>query len=257
MAAKFGSVKGIVALVTGGGSGLGRATVDMFLREGARGVVCMDLKKPADLQSDNLHLVEGSVVSEEDVKRALEETQSKFGQLNAVVNCAGVGVAQLTYHGLKKIPHSLDDFKRVMEVNAIGSFNVARLAMSLLVKNEPDHAQQKGVIINTASIAAFEGQIGQVAYAASKGAIVSMTLPMARDVATFGVRVMTIAPGLFDTPLLRSLPKNVIDSLVERVPCPKRLGDPDEYAHLVKAIVENPMLNGSVIRLDGSLRMEP
>lgn len=251
----FISIKGVVALVTGGGSGLGRAAVDRLIRLGAK-VVCFDQKIETKFNSEDVLSVEGSVVSEGDVIKALEQCEEKFGGLDVVVNCAGIGAAKRTYDFRRKIAHPLDEFKRVVEVNTIGTFNVNRLAVALIAQNEMvDH--MKGVIINTASIAAFDGQMGQVAYAASKGGIVGMTLPMARDLALEGIRCVTIAPGLFNTPLLASLPEKVRENLASNVPCPQRLGNPEEYAHLVQTIIENPMLNGETIRLDGALRMQP
>lgn len=172
------------------------------------------------------------------------------------MNAAGIAVAHKTYNSNKMIPHRLDDFAKVINVNTVGTFNVIRLAVGMMIQNTPNQDGQKGVIINTASVAAFEGQIGQAAYSASKGAIVGMTLPIARDLAKDGIRVVTIAPGLFDTPLLRALPDKVRNFLSKTVPFPQRLGHPDEYAMLVQQIVENPLLNGETIRLDGALRMQ-
>jgi 3-hydroxyacyl-CoA dehydrogenase/3-hydroxy-2-methylbutyryl-CoA dehydrogenase len=254
----IGSVKGLVALVTGSASGLGKATTLRLLREGARGVLAFDLQDFDDeiKSKDNVLRIRGSVAAEEDVSKALEAVESKFKKLDLVVNCAGVGVAFKTYNFNKNIPHSLKDFKSVLEVNAVGTFNVNRLAVGLIGKNEPLNGL-RGCLINTASIAAYDGQTGQVAYSASKGAIVGMTLPMARDLSSQGIRCVTIAPGLFDTPLLSSLPEKVRKYLGDLVPCPKRLGLVDEYAHLVQSIVENPLLNGEVIRIDGALRMPP
>ncbi|XP_071083782.1 3-hydroxyacyl-CoA dehydrogenase type-2-like [Haliotis cracherodii] len=252
---------GLVGLVTGGASGLGRATVERFVRQGARVVLC-DLpssngEEVAKNLGGNCVFAPTNVTSEADVKNALSVAQSKFGGLNVAVNCAGIGVAFQTYNFKSQTPHDLDDFKRVLEVNATGTFNVIRLAVGLIDKNEPNTDNQRGVIINTASVAAFDGQRGQVAYAASKGAIVGMTLPIARDLARRGIRICTIAPGLFDTPLLAGLPEKVRSHLASTIPFPSRLGDPDEYAHLAQSIVENPLLNGEVIRVDGALRMMP
>lgn len=178
--------------------------------------------------------------------------------MDALVNAAGIGVAFKTYNFNKDRPHSLEDFVKVQMVNTVGTFNVCRLGVGLIGANEPDGVDnQRGVVVNTASVAAFDGQMGQVAYSASKGAIAGMTLPMARDLASQGIRVVTVAPGLFDTPLLASLPEKVKASLAKTVPNPSRLGDPDEFAHLVQHIILNKMLNGEVIRLDGALRMQP
>jgi 3-hydroxyacyl-CoA dehydrogenase/3-hydroxy-2-methylbutyryl-CoA dehydrogenase len=196
------------------------------------------------------------VTSEEEVSAALDQAQSNFGAaVNTAVSCAGIAVAQRTLS--KRGAHSLSDFQKVLTVNTVGSFNVSRLAAEHMSKSEADAHGMRGVIVNTASVAAFDGQIGQVAYAASKAAIAGMTLPIARDLSGHGIRVMTIAPGLFKTPLLAGLPEKVQNELAATVPCPKRLGDPDEFAMLVESIVLNRMLNGEVIRLDGALRMQP
>ncbi len=211
-------LRGTVGLITGGASGLGRATVERFVREGAKVVLC-DLptsegEKVANELSrpDDVFFAPVDVTKEEDVTRALQQTKDRFGKLTAVVNCAGIGVAFKTYNFNKGRAHSLEDFSRVLQVNAAGTFNVIRLSAGLLGENQPDSEQphaQRGVIVNTASVAAFDGQMGQAAYSASKGAIVGMTLPIARDLASQGIRVVTIAPGLFDTPLLASLPEKV------------------------------------------------
>jgi len=197
------------------------------------------------------------VTKSEDVAAALEETKGKFGRLDAVVNCAGIGVAFKVYNFNKDRAHTQEDFVKVQLVNTCGTFNVIRQAVGLIGKNEPDSDNQRGVVINTASVAAFDGQMGQAAYSASKGAIVGMTLPLARDLASQGIRVNCIAPGLFDTPLLQSLPEKVRAFLAKTVPNPSRLGNPDEYAQLVESIVLNRMLNGETIRLDGAIRMQP
>ncbi|KDR12703.1 3-hydroxyacyl-CoA dehydrogenase type-2 [Zootermopsis nevadensis] len=253
--------KNVVGLVTGGASGLGRATVERLVKEGGRVVLC-------DLQSSSGHEVEKElgknvifvptdVASENDVVNALQVAKKEFGQLNVAVNCAGIGIAFKTYNFNKKTPHVLQDFTKVLMVNTVGTFNVIRLTAGLMGENEPNQDGERGVIINTASVAAFDGQMGQAAYSASKGAIVSMTLPIARDLADQGIRVCTIAPGLFDTPLLSSLPDKVRHFLEKSIPFPKRLGKPDEFALLVQSIIQNPLLNGEVIRLDGALRMQP
>jgi 3-hydroxyacyl-CoA dehydrogenase/3-hydroxy-2-methylbutyryl-CoA dehydrogenase len=255
-------LKNTVALVTGGASGLGRATAERFVREGARVTVC-DLatsQGPAvvsGMNSPNAIFCPVDVTKSEDVAAALEETKGKFGRLDAVVNCAGIGVAFKVYNFNKDRAHTQEDFIKVQLVNTCGTFNVIRQAVGLIGKNEPDSDNQRGVVINTASVAAFDGQMGQAAYAASKGAIVGMTLPLARDLASQGIRVNCIAPGLFDTPLLQSLPEKVRAFLAKTVPNPSRLGDPDEYAQLVESIVLNRMLNGETIRLDGAIRMQP
>ncbi|XP_043587348.1 3-hydroxyacyl-CoA dehydrogenase type-2-like [Bombus pyrosoma] len=197
------------------------------------------------------------VTSPDDVNAALDTIRKKFNRLDVIVNAAGIACAHKIYNSNTDTPHSIEDFENVLKVNVAGTFNVTRLSISLMYKNTPDEDGQRGVIINTASVAAFEGQMGQVAYSASKGAIVSMTLPLARDLAKIGIRVVTIAPGIFDTPMLGSLPEKVRVYLKKTVPFPNRLGDPDEYAKLAQHIVENHLLNGEVIRLDGALRMQP
>jgi NAD(P)-dependent dehydrogenase (short-subunit alcohol dehydrogenase family) len=189
------------------------------------------------------------------VAAALDQTRERFGGVHVLVNCAGIGLAQRTVG--KQGPARLDDFVRVVQVNLIGTFNCIRLAATAMAANAPTADGERGVIINTASVAAFDGQIGQAAYAASKGGIVGLTLPVARDLAELGIRVVTIAPGLFDTPLLASLPEPVRASLAKQVPFPSRLGRPAEYAALALQIIENAMLNGETIRLDGAIRMQP
>lgn len=197
------------------------------------------------------------MTSSDDIHTALDTICKKFNKLDVVVNAAGIACAHKIYNSNTNLSHDLDSFENVLKVNVTGTFNVARLSVPLMYKNTPDEDGQRGVIINTASIAAFEGQMGQVAYSASKGAIVGMTLPLSRDLAKIGIRVVTIAPGLFDTPLLGNLPEKVRVYLMKTVPFPNRLGNPDEYAKLAQHIVENHLLNGEVIRLDGALRMQP
>ncbi|XP_053499901.1 3-hydroxyacyl-CoA dehydrogenase type-2 [Ictalurus furcatus] len=259
--ANIRKLKGMVGLVTGGASGLGRATVERLVNHGASAVIL-------DLPSSDGHSVAAAlgercafapadVTSESDVRSAVDLAKEKFGRLDLAVNCAGIAVAVKTYNFKKDIPHSLEDFSRVINVNIAGSFNVIRLAAGMMGKNEPDADGHRGCIVNTASVAAFDGQVGQAAYSASKGGIVGMTLPIARDLAPMGIRVVTIAPGLFSTPLLAGLPEKVQGFLARQVPFPSRLGDPAEFAHLVTAIAENPMINGEVIRLDGAIRMQP
>jgi NAD(P)-dependent dehydrogenase (short-subunit alcohol dehydrogenase family) len=201
------------------------------------------------------HFVKTDVTREADVTQALAEARERFGSLHGVVNAAGIGTAERVLG--KNGPHTLEVFERTIRINLVGTFNVIRLAAAVLAAAEPAETGERGVIVNTASIAAFEGQIGQAAYAASKGGIVGLTLPLAREFARSGIRVMTIAPGIFDTPLLAGLPEPARISLGQQVPFPSRLGRPDEYAALVRHIVENEMLNGEVIRLDGALRMAP
>ncbi|XP_077185851.1 3-hydroxyacyl-CoA dehydrogenase type-2 isoform X2 [Paroedura picta] len=251
----------MVGLVTGGASGLGRATAERLVQQGGRAVL-LDLptsegETVAKALGEHCVFAPADVTSESDVKAALALTQEKFGRLDVTVNCAGVAVAFKTYNMKRDLPHTLEDFQRVINVNIAGTFNVIRLAVGLMGRNEPDADGHRGVIVNTASVAAFEGQVGQAAYSASKGGIVGMTLPIARDLAPMGIRVVTIAPGLFATPLLAMLPEKVRTFLARQVPFPSRLGAPEEYAHLVQCIVENPMINGEVIRLDGAIRMQP
>ncbi|MGM0578113.1 MAG: 3-hydroxyacyl-CoA dehydrogenase [Myxococcota bacterium] len=249
----------IHALVTGGASGLGRATATWLSSKGAK-VVIADLKGSngeavaAEL-GENVVFQPTDVTSEEDVEAALNAVASNFGPVNTVVNCAGIAIGMKTVG--KKGPHSLDAFAKVVTVNTIGTFNVIRLAAARMAEGEPNADGERGVIVNTASVAAFEGQIGQAAYSASKGGVVGMTLPIARDLARSGIRVCTIAPGLFLTPMMQGLPANVQEALGQQVPFPSRLGKPEEYARLVEAIVTNPMLNGEVIRLDGAIRLPP
>jgi NAD(P)-dependent dehydrogenase (short-subunit alcohol dehydrogenase family) len=237
------------ALVTGGASGLGRAAALALKARGYK-VVVLDLKRG----EEDLPYVEGDVVREGDVERAVAEAVAQ-GPLFAVVNAAGIGLARKILG--REGPHDLESFWRVLEVNLVGTFNVLRLAAWVMRESPPDGEGQRGVIVNTASVAAYEGQIGQAAYAASKGGVVALTLPAARELAEWGIRVVTIAPGLFDTPLLQGLPERAKASLAEQVPFPRRLGRPEEYAALVLHILENPMLNGEVVRLDGALRMAP
>ncbi|XP_062890800.1 3-hydroxyacyl-CoA dehydrogenase type-2 isoform X1 [Mobula hypostoma] len=255
------SVKGMVALVTGGASGLGRATAERLVSQGASAVI-VDLpssrgSEVAKALGERCAFAPADVTSESDIKAAVALAKERFGQLDINVNCAGIAIAVKTYNFKKELAHGLEDFHRVVNVNVCGTFNVLRLAAAEMGRNEPDADGRRGVIVNTASVAAYDGQVGQVAYAASKGSIVSMTLPIARDLASQGIRVVTIAPGLFSTPLLEGLPEKVLAFLSRQVPFPSRLGHPEEYAHLVQAIVENPMLNGEVIRLDGAIRMQP
>jgi 3-hydroxyacyl-CoA dehydrogenase / 3-hydroxy-2-methylbutyryl-CoA dehydrogenase len=212
-------------------------------------------EKVAKKIGDNVVFVPLDVTSEKDVTQALNIAKEKFGRLDVAVSCAGITCAFKTFNFNKNIPHKLEDFARVINVNTIGTFNVIRLSAGMIGQNEPNQDGQRGVIINTASIAAYDGQIGQAGYAASKAAIVGMTLPIARDLSTQGIRVMTIAPGLFDTPLLQALPDKVRVFLAKTVPFPQRLGHPEEFAQLVETIVDNPLLNGEVIRIDGALRM--
>jgi NAD(P)-dependent dehydrogenase (short-subunit alcohol dehydrogenase family) len=247
-------IKDAVAVVTGGASGLGLATTRRLLDAGAS-VVVIDLKGEEAVAElgDRATFVATDVTDEEGVGKALDVAES-LGTLRINVNCAGIGNAAKTLS--KDGPFPLNAFKKVVEVNLIGTFNVLRLSAERIAKSEPI-GEERGVIINTASVAAFDGQIGQAAYSASKGGVVGMTLPIARDLSRELIRVCTIAPGLFKTPLLGSLPEEAQKSLGQQVPHPARLGDPDEYGALAVHIVENPMLNGEVIRLDGAIRMAP
>ena len=247
------------ALVTGAASGLGEAVARHLVRAGAR-VVLADVNTSqgealaAEL-GDNARFVKTDITDEAAVRAAIDAVTTHFGPLNALINCAGIpGAARVL--GREGV-HRLEDFQRAIQVNLIGTFNVIRLAAEAMQHSPPNAQLEQGVIINTASVAAYDGQIGQAAYAASKGGIVSMTLPLARELSAFGIRVMTIAPGLFRTPMMAVLPEAVQKSLGESVPFPARLGEPDEYARLALHILENPMLNGEVIRLDGALRMAP
>jgi 3-hydroxyacyl-CoA dehydrogenase/3-hydroxy-2-methylbutyryl-CoA dehydrogenase len=247
------------ALVAGGASGLGAATVRRLHGAGAR-VVIADLNPDtgealsAEL-GDRAVFVQADVTDESAVQAAVDEAAGADGGLRISVCCAGIGWAQRTTG--KQGPHDLEVFSNVVRVNLIGTFNVLRLAATAMNENEPDEGGERGVCVNTSSDAAFEGQIGQVAYSASKGGIVGMTLPAARDLASRGIRVTTIAPGLFDTPLLGALPEQARRELGKQTPFPSRLGTPEEFADLAAHIVENPMLNGATLRLDGALRMAP
>ncbi len=243
--------------VTGGSSGLGAACVQRLVEAGAN-VVIADLNAAAGQALANelgeaAKFVETNVVSEEDVKTAVSAATETYGGLHGAINCAGILIAAGVLGRKGVFP--LDQFERVIQVNLIGSFNVIRLAAAAMAEGEPDDTGERGVIINTASVAAYDGQIGQAAYSASKGGIVGMTLPIARELASYGIRVVTIAPGIFETPMLAGLPEKARISLGEQVPFPSRLGQPAEYAALAQHIIENQMLNGEVIRLDGAIRM--
>jgi len=246
-------------LVAGGASGLGAATARALYESGAR-VVIADLNADkgealaAEL-GERATFVEVNVMEPEPVEAAVQVAAKAEGGLRISVCCAGIGWAQRTAG--KQGPHDLEIFHNVIKVNLIGTFNVLRLAAAAMVDNDPDQGGERGVCVNTASIAAFDGQIGQVAYSASKGGIVGLTLPAARDLASRGVRVITIAPGTFDTPLLAALPEEARLELGAQIPFPNRLGQPEEFAALARHILENPMLNGEAIRLDGALRMPP
>jgi len=252
-------LKGNTFIVTGGASGLGEATVKTLV-EGGANVVIADLqveKGQALVQSlgKQVRFIKTDITNEEDGKAAVALAGNEFGGLQGLVNCAGIAVAEKTVG--KDGPHVLANFTRCITINLIGTFNMIRLAASVLVRGQPNAAGERGVIINTASVAAYDGQIGQAAYSASKGGIVGMTLPIARDLSRDGIRVCTIAPGIFETPMLFGLPKEVQDALGKMVPFPSRLGRPAEYAALAKHIIENEMLNGETIRLDGAIRLAP
>ncbi|HBV99161.1 MAG: 3-hydroxy-2-methylbutyryl-CoA dehydrogenase [Peptococcaceae bacterium BICA1-7] len=252
-------INNCVALVTGGASGLGEATVRNIVAGGGKAVILdMSEERGAKLVAelgDSAIFVKTDVTDEASVQAAVDRAIEAFGAVHIVVNCAGIGIAQKVLS--KKGPHSLGSFSKVIQVNLIGTFNVIRLAAEKMAANTPNEGGERGVIISTASVAAFEGQIGQVAYSASKGGVVGMTLPIARELASYGIRVITIAPGLFETPMFDSLPDSVKKALGEMTPFPSRLGYPEEYALLARSIIENPMLNGTTIRLDGAIRMQP
>ena len=250
-------IKDVIAVITGGASGLGEATARSLTCLGAK-VAILDIavergeKIAADLGPNGL-FVQADVTSGEASRAAVEKIVAAFGRITVAINCAGVADPGKILS--KKGPMSLEFFNRVVQINLVGTLNIIRLAVEQMVKNTPNEEGEKGVIINTASVAAFDGQIGQAAYSASKAGVAGMTLPIARECADYGIRVMTIAPGLFDTPMMAGLPESVRVQLAQTIPFPKRLGRPAEYAALARHIIENPMLNGECIRLDGSLRM--
>lgn len=249
-----------VVIVTGGASGLGEATVRHVAELGGKAAILdLALEKGQalvkELGRERVMYVQTDVTSESSVQAAIEHVAGSFGTIHVAVNCAGIGLAQKTLS--RNGPHRLDHFAKVVTVNLIGTFNVIRLAAEQMAGNEPNGHGERGVIINTASVAAFEGQVGQVAYSASKAGVVGMTLPVARDLAPVGIRVMTIAPGLFDTPMFDQLPRSAREALGAQVPFPQRLGMPKEYAMLAAQIIQNPMLNAETIRLDGGIRMQP
>ena len=252
-------IMGSTTVITGGASGLGRATAERLSASGGQ-VVLLDLPTSAGAAAAHAMgasalFAAGDVTSADDVAAALEAAIKRFGSIQGLVNCAGIGSGDRTFG--RRGPADLGKFARTIQINLIGTFNCIRLAAAHMAKNEPNPDGERGVIINTASVAAFDGQIGQAAYAASKGGIVGMTLPIARDLAELGIRVCTIAPGLFDTPLLATLPEPARASLAKQVPFPPRLGRPVEYAALAVHIMDNVMLNGETIRLDGAIRMQP
>ncbi|MEH7452154.1 MULTISPECIES: 3-hydroxyacyl-CoA dehydrogenase [Bacillaceae] len=254
------NIRDSIAIVTGGASGLGAGTVKMIVENGGKAAI-FDLNEEraasliSELGEDNVCFEKTDVSSEESVKNSIANVLTKYGSINTVVNCAGIVLAEkvIKRDGI----HSLESFQKIINVNLVGTFNVIRLAAEQMINNEPNEFGERGVIINTASVAAFDGQMGQAAYGASKSAVAGMTLPIARDLSRYGIRVMSIAPGIFETPMFDVLPEKARESLGNMVPFPSRLGKPSEYAHLAKSIVENPMLNGEVIRLDGAIRMQP
>lgn len=249
-------IKNNVFIVTGGASGLGAGTVKMLHEHGAK-IVIADIqdeageKLAAELGQKYLHC---DVTSADDGQKVVDAAV-ELGPLFGLINCAGVAPAARTIG--REAPHDLDFFKKVVEINLIGTFNMNRLAAFAMSKNTPQDTGERGVLINTASVAAFEGQIGQAAYASSKAGVAGMTLPVARDLASLGIRCMTIAPGIFGTPMIFGMPQNVQDSLAKSIPFPSRLGHPDDFAKLVYSIIDNEMLNGETIRLDGAIRMAP
>jgi NAD(P)-dependent dehydrogenase (short-subunit alcohol dehydrogenase family) len=252
-------VSGSTALITGGASGLGAATARRLAGIGAR-VVIADLNREAGMAleqeiGEQAQFVETDVTDEASMLRAVDVAISRNNELHILVCCAGIATAEKVLG--KEKPLDLKRFTRVIDINLTGTFNAIRLAAERMVENEPNEEGERGVIVTTASVAAFEGQIGQAAYSASKAGIAGMTLPIARELARFGIRVVSVAPGIFDTPLLAALPESARISLGQQVPFPPRLGRPDEYAALVQHIVENVMLNGATIRLDGAIRMAP
>jgi NAD(P)-dependent dehydrogenase (short-subunit alcohol dehydrogenase family) len=252
-------IKNRVFIVTGAGSGLGAAVARSLVADGAQ-VVIADIDRAAGQATaaelgDNLRFAPTDVTSEADGRAAVQLALDSFGHLHGLVNCAGVAPGEKVVG--RDGPHRLESFARAVSINLIGTFNMIRLVADAIVKEMPGEDGERGVIVNTASIAAYDGQIGQAAYAASKGGVVALTLPIARELARYGVRVVTIAPGIFETPMMAGLPRDVQDSLGQGVPFPPRLGRPPEYAALVRHICENTMLNGEVIRLDGALRMPP
>ncbi len=252
-------LEGRTVMVTGGASGLGLATVETIVAAGGHAMI-VDVNEGAGAAAaerfgDPVRFVRTDVTSEDDMQRAVDMTVLEYGAVHGLVCAAGIAAAERVLPKEGVLP--LERFTRIVTVNLIGTFNAVRLAVAAMASNTPNEAGERGVIVTTASVAAFDGQIGQAAYSASKGGIVAMTLPLAREFARIGVRVMTIAPGTFDTPLMAGLPEAARQSLAEQVPFPSRLGRPPEYAALVRHIVENEMLNGEVIRLDGAIRMTP
>ena len=246
-------------LVTGGASGLGAATAEMIVDRGGK-VVIADLSREAGeafaaKMGSQARFVECDVSSEEQARAAVETACAQFGKLDGLINCAGIAIGEKTVG--RDGPHRLESFAKVININLIGTFNMIRLAADVMAKQEPNEGGERGVIVNTASVAAFDGQVGQAAYSASKAGVAGMTLPIARDLSRSGIRIVTIAPGIFETAMLKGMPAEVQDSLGKQVPFPSRLGRPEEFAQLVESICTNAMLNGEVIRLDGAIRLAP
>lgn len=248
-----------VFIVSGGASGLGAGAARLLAAQGGK-VVLADMNASAGAAlaaelGEAAHFVETNVADESSAQACMQAAVAAFGAVHGLVNCAGVVVGEKTLG--REGPHALESFRRVIDVNLVGTFNMIRLAAAAMAGNAPNADGERGVIVNTASVAAFDGQMGQAAYAASKGGIVAMTLPIARDLARNGIRVMTIAPGIFETPMMAGMAPEVQEALGKMVPFPSRLGRPAEFGALVAQIVENPYLNGEVIRLDGAIRMQP
>ncbi len=247
----------VIAIVTGGASGLGESVVRKIAEKGGKAVI-LDLNEEQGVAlsnelGENVIFCKADVSSEEDVNSAIDAAVEKFGSINVAVSAAGILTAGKTVG--KKGPYPLENFDKTIKINLLGTFNVIRLAAAKMAENSADEHGQRGVIVNTASVAAFDGQMGQAAYAASKGGIVGMTLPIARDLSSLGIRNVTIAPGIFETPMMSAAPEKVRESLIEQIPFPKRFGIPEEFASMVAHIIENTMLNGETIRLDGAVRM--
>ena len=253
-------IENSVAVITGGASGLGEATAEALVAAGGKVMIFdRDTTRGPEVAArlgDNAAFAECDVTSEESVSKAIAATIEHFSAIHICVNCAGVGSAMKTV-GRENKPHDLGVFEMVVKINLIGTFNVLRLAAAEMAKNDADEDGARGLIVNTASVAAFDGQVGQSAYAATKGGVVGMTLPIARDLAGLGIRCNTIAPGIFNTPLMNAAPDKVKQPLIEMTQFPKRLGHPPEYAQLVCHMVENSFLNGETIRIDGGIRMQP
>lgn len=252
-------LQGKTFVITGGGSGLGRGTAEVFTEAGAN-VVLADIDEAtgtaaAEALGERARFAHCDVADEAAAERTASQAVEAFGGLHGAVNCAGVPLARKVRG--RKGAHPLGEFERVLRINLVGTFNIIRLCAAAMAEQAPDAGGERGVFINTASVAAFEGQIGQAAYSASKGGVVSMTLPIARELAAAGIRVNTIVPGLFDTPMSAGLPEEIRHSLAQQIPFPKRFGTPREFGALARHIVENPILNGACIRLDGGIRMQP